>query len=89
MDKLMLNKIENKLFYYPGFYDGILEADNYFRFNDLNQFEEVWGDIRDFLQCYNYTTLAVSPSGVCVETIYPFSNEADFVLVKNIMVSYL
>lgn len=88
-DKLIIAKISNKLFYYPGFYEGVMEASNLFQFNDMEQFEVAWRDIKRFLKYYQYITSAVSDNGVCVETIFPFGTKDDIELVRLIMINYL
>jgi hypothetical protein len=86
---MILDKIANKLFNYPGFYEGVMEASNIYRFNDLNQFEIAWRDIRKFLKYYQYSASTVSDYGVCNETIFPFNTKEDVELVRLIMLNYL
>jgi hypothetical protein len=88
-DKLMLDKITAKLFYYPGFYEGIMEATNMFHFSNAQEFELAWPNIKRFLKYYQYITSAVSDAGVCVETIFPFGTKEDIDLVRLIMINYL
>ncbi|WP_184546506.1 hypothetical protein [Mucilaginibacter sp. FT3.2] len=86
-DKLIIDRMANKLFYYPGFYEGVIEVSNLFQFEDMEQFEAVWQDIKRFLKYYQYITSAVSDAGVCVETVFPFGTKDDIELVRLIMVS--
>ncbi len=88
-DKQILDRITNKLFYYPGFYEGIMEVSNFFQFDNMQQFEAAWKDIKKFLKYYQYVTSAVSDNGICIETIFPFGTKEDIELVRLIMINYL
>ncbi|WP_183561304.1 hypothetical protein [Mucilaginibacter sp. SP1R1] len=88
IDSTILLRIENKLFYYPGFCEGVVEVADHYYCDSVEQFEKAWVDIKRFLKYYRYTTTFVSTEGLCMGAVSPFSTEEDFELAKYIIISF-